>query len=67
MVDKNTCIGCGTCVNICPVGAISFDKDGKVRIDRTICIRCYSCQASCPMGAIDIDKVSDKNTPPETN
>ena len=56
MVDKKKCIGCGTCVAICPVGAISFDNDGKARIDRNICIRCYSCQASCPVGAIDIDK-----------
>ena len=36
MVDKNKCIGCGTCVGICPVGAISFDEDGKAKIDKNI-------------------------------
>lgn len=56
MVDKNKCISCGTCVAICPVGAISFGKDGKAEIDKTKCIHCGACQASCPVEAIDIDK-----------
>ena len=56
MIDKNKCISCGTCVAICPVGAISFDKDGKAVIDKTKCIRCGACQASCPVEAIDINK-----------
>ncbi len=55
MIDKKVCIGCGTCVSICPVGAISFDKDGKAQIDKTICIGCGACQANCPVSAIDID------------
>lgn len=56
MVDKTKCIGCGTCVAICPVGAISFDEDGKARIDRKKCIRCGSCEASCPVEAIDLSR-----------
>ena len=56
MVFKDKCIGCGTCVSICPVGAISFDKNGKAQIDKKICIHCGACQASCPVSAIDIDK-----------
>ena len=56
MVDKNICIGCGTCVSICPVEAISFGEDGKAQIDKTKCIRCGDCQASCPVEAIDINE-----------
>ncbi len=56
MVDKNICIGCGTCVSICPVEAISFGEDGKAQIDKTKCIRCGACQASCPVEAIDINE-----------
>ena len=55
MVNKEKCIGCGTCVSICPVGAISFDKDGKAVIDKTKCIHCGACEASCPVGAIKFD------------
>ena len=53
-VDKKKCIGCGTCVAICPVEAISFDADGKAKIDKEKCIRCGACQASCPVEAINI-------------
>lgn len=56
MVDKNKCIGCGTCVAICPVGAISLDGEGKAVIDKEKCIRCGACQASCPVEAIDVNK-----------
>lgn len=59
MVDKTKCIGCGTCVAICPVGAISFDENGKAQIDRTKCIRCGSCEASCPVEAIDLSRSDD--------
>ena len=55
MVDKKKCISCGTCVAICPVGAISFDKDGKAVIDKTKCIHRGACEASCPVGAIKLD------------
>lgn len=56
MVNKEKCISCGTCVSICPVGAISFGEDGKAVIDKGKCIRCGSCQACCPVEAIDLDK-----------
>lgn len=55
MIDKNKCISCGTCVSICPVGAISFDSDAKAVIDKTKCIHCGACEASCPVGAIKLD------------
>ena len=48
ITDK--CIKCGTCVQTCPVEAISF-KDGKVVIDKTKCISCGGCYAVCPVGA----------------
>lgn len=48
ITDK--CIKCGTCVNACPVSAISF-KDGKVSIDPKKCISCGSCYAVCPVEA----------------
>lgn len=56
MVDKNKCIGCGTCVGVCPVGAVSIDETGKAKIDETICIKCHTCESICPVGAIKIDE-----------
>lgn len=54
-VNKNKCISCGTCVEICPVNAISFDENGKAQIDENKCIRCGSCEAACPTEAIKIN------------
>ncbi len=59
VIDKTKCIGCGTCVAICPVGAISFDSDGKAYIDTNKCIKCGACQASCPVEAIDLSRGKD--------
>lgn len=56
MVNKQKCVGCGTCVNMCPVEAISFDEDGKAQIDKNICIKCGTCEAVCPVNAIKIER-----------
>ncbi|MBW9212166.1 MULTISPECIES: 4Fe-4S binding protein [Terrabacteria group] len=51
-VDKDTCIGCGACVDTCPVGALSLDEDGKSECDENTCISCFSCIPVCPVEAI---------------
>ena len=50
IVDKETCVGCGACVAICPVGAISLED--KAHIDADACISCGACAGTCPTGAI---------------
>jgi len=50
-VDKNECVGCETCVPVCPVEAISM-KDEKAYIDPEICTECETCIAECPVEAI---------------
>lgn len=56
MVDQSKCIGCGSCVGICPVGAISFGDNGLAQIDQTKCIKCGYCQDTCPVEAIKINR-----------
>lgn len=55
MIDKDKCIGCGACVGICPVSAISMDDQGKSQIDPAVCIKCGTCEATCPVEAIKIN------------
>jgi ferredoxin len=49
-VDADKCTGCGACVDICPVNAISI-KNNKAVIGKE-CIGCRACETQCPMEAI---------------
>jgi Fe-S-cluster-containing hydrogenase component 2 len=51
-VNKDDCIGCGACVGVCPVTALSLDDDGKSQCNEEICISCLTCVGTCPVGAI---------------
>lgn len=53
-VDKDKCTGCGTCVDTCPVEAITL-KEEKAVIDEETCIDCGTCVDDCPEGAISLD------------
>jgi Fe-S-cluster-containing hydrogenase component 2 len=50
-VDAARCTGCGACVEVCPVDAITLAKD-KAWIAEEICTGCGVCVDSCPEGAI---------------
>ena len=49
-INADECLGCGACVDECPVGAIT-EKDGKYVINADECIGCGNCAESCPVGA----------------
>jgi len=50
-VDRNKCLGCGICVQRCPVGAITL-VEGKAVIDQDKCTGCGACVQICPGKAI---------------
>lgn len=50
-INKETCIGCGACIDNCPVGCITMGEDGKAEINQEVCISCGSCAATCPVEA----------------
>ena len=68
-IDEKKCIGCGLCVEICPMDVLrmktDFDiiapgkKKGLPDYKATItyyddCMTCYTCELNCPAGAIDV-------------
>lgn len=52
VVDEEKCFYCGACYSLCPVEAISFDKDYSVVFDEEKCISCDLCIDACPTRAI---------------
>jgi len=53
-VDADQCFNCGMCITLCPVEAITMDKDGSVIFNREKCVgsTCSACVDACPSRAI---------------
>ena len=65
-INRDLCILCETCMNICPMDAIYHhwphkedlsDDYMKIRLD--LCIGCGICASNCPSDAITLEKVRD--------
>ena len=54
VIDKEKCTGCESCIEICPVEAISVNN-GKAEISNE-CVECGSCVDECPNQAISVAK-----------
>ncbi len=50
-----SCRGCiaHRCEEVCPRGAITFDRNQKAHIDKEKCIECGKCASVCPYSAIN--------------
>jgi len=70
-VIPETCIGCQTCVGVCPVQAISMNTESKAVVDAKKCTECWSCVEACPVDAIIKEgggaESAPKTTPEETS
>lgn len=52
-VDKNKCIGCKKCINVCPVNILDLiNKKAAITGDLNKCILCAECFHNCPVDAI---------------
>lgn len=53
---QEDCIGCGRCVDACPMNAISMSggPTPKAVIDRSLCDNCFLCVEECFEKALDI-------------
>ncbi|MDD5170939.1 MAG: DUF362 domain-containing protein [Syntrophales bacterium] len=52
-VAADLCTGCATCVEQCPVSALSMDEMLPM-VDADKCIACFCCQELCPEKAITL-------------
>jgi len=54
VVDAETCTGCESCVEACPLDAIEM-KDDVAVVDEDTCGDCGACVDVCPVEAISMD------------
>ncbi|MDK2892525.1 4Fe-4S binding protein [Methanohalophilus sp.] len=52
VINADECVGCGTCVDECPVEAISMNDENIAVVDADECTDCGSCVDACPTDAI---------------
>ena len=57
-IDEAACIGCASCVTVCPSGLFSLGEDGKAKApNQKRCMRCMHCTATCPTRAVHFEDV----------
>ena len=62
MINEADCNGCGKCVNVCPVEAMTLvssndpdkPKQKKARLNEDICLGCGVCVRNCDSGSIHL-------------
>ncbi|MHC1745724.1 MAG: ATP-binding protein [Negativicutes bacterium] len=52
-VDREKCVKCGICADVCPIGIIHMKQEWPEQADPESCIACGHCTAACPHEAID--------------
>jgi len=50
------CVGCHTCMSLCPAKAIHFGNTGN-EIDQGLCVHCGTCFDNCPLSMISESEI----------
>jgi ferredoxin len=56
VIDQESCTGCGTCVERCPMDAIVLNEDNLAQRDENACLGCGVCSRFCPEEAISLQE-----------
>jgi ferredoxin len=67
-LDEGTCNGCGKCISLCPVNALSLvsandpkKKNRRIaRLDGGVCLGCGVCTRVCPVEAIRLSPRAER-------
>lgn len=60
-VEAGKCIGCGNCLSICPVSAISTEVRNGFQypsVNQNACVRCGKCDGVCPVNGEEVPLVA---------
>lgn len=56
-VDTEKCVGCGECVDICPVDVFELQDEISVPVNEEECLGCESCIEVCEEEAITVTEI----------
>lgn len=64
VVPKQSCVGCGACMSVCPVDAISMEPDNEhflyPKVNEETCTECGECLKVCPaLGEMQFDRFAN--------
>ncbi len=68
VVDRKECNGCGRCVSVCPVEAMTLVSSNSpekinqktVRLNEEICLGCGVCVKNCPKGSLTLKEREER-------
>lgn len=58
-VDNEKCVGCGECVDICPVEVYELQDEKSVPVNAEECVGCESCVEVCEENAITVKEFGE--------
>jgi len=56
-VNAEKCVGCGECVDICPVEVFELQDEKSVPVYAEECLGCESCIEVCEEEAITLEEI----------
>jgi len=55
VVQTAACVACGTCVDVCPRGALTIYRGSFAQVDAVVCVGCGRCVRECPASVIRLE------------
>jgi heterodisulfide reductase subunit A len=60
VVNPGLCVGCLTCVRVCPFSVPKINENGVAEIEAAACQGCGICASACPCNAISVQHYKDE-------
>ena len=57
LVNDEQCIGCGECVDVCPVEVFELQDEKAVPVNIDECLGCESCVEVCEQDAVTLQEI----------
>lgn len=54
-LDRDGCIGCNRCVEVCPHGVFALVEERAKIIEHNACMECGACARNCPVDTVTVD------------